>query len=283
MPELPEVETTCRGLARQLIGLTITACHVARANLRTPFPKNLAARLVGRKVTVITRRAKYILVTLDNADVILLHLGMSGRLTIQHDAEAPLLKHDHLVIGLETKHSSLRLIFNDPRRFGVCDLIAAEDIATHKLLKHLGIEPLGKELTAEWLWQKLRGKKTSIKAALLDQRLVVGVGNIYACEALFYAGIKPTKRADRCTRAQIDRLVPAVQKVLNAAIKAGGSSLRDYVHSDGKLGYFQNQFAVYDREGQRCAGCDCDVTKTGGIQRIPQGGRSTFWCPRKQI
>ena len=175
-----------------------------------------------------------------------------------------------------------RVVFNDPRRFGLCDLVERDGLPQHKLLKHLGIEPLGRELTGEWLWQKLRSKKTSIKAALLDQRLIVGIGNIYACEALFHAGIKPTKRADRCMREQIDLLVLAIKKVLTAAIKAGGSSLRDYVHSDGKLGYFQNTFVVYDREGQACPGCTCDLKKTDGIQRIPQGGRSTFWCPKKQ-
>jgi formamidopyrimidine-DNA glycosylase len=278
MPELPEVETTCRGLAKQLVGRTLTGCTIRRAGLRIAFPARLAEAVSGQQVVAITRRAKYIVIELGNDQALLLHLGMSGRLLVQFDAAYDPLKHDHLVLDFDGG----RVVFNDPRRFGLCDLVPVAELPQHRLLKNLGIEPLGKELTADWLWQKLRAKKTSIKAALLDQRLIVGIGNIYACEALFHAGIKPTKRADQCTRAQIDKLVPAIKQVLTAAIKAGGSSLRDYVHSDGKLGYFQNNFAVYDREGQGCPGCTCNIKQTGGIQRVPQGGRSSFWCARKQ-
>jgi formamidopyrimidine-DNA glycosylase len=279
MPELPEVETVCRGLAKALTGARFAKVAQHRPDLRTHMPKNLAARLEGRRIEAITRRAKYILVTLDNKETLLMHLGMSGRLVLSHDDNKPPSKHDHLVFHFD---NGVTLRFNDPRRFGMCDLVAANDLPKYKLLRHLGIEPLGPELTAKWLTAKFKGKKTSIKGALMDQRIVVGVGNIYACEALFHAGINPKRKAGACTPAQIAKLVPAIRKVLRAAIKAGGSSLRDYVQTDGNLGYFQHHFAVYGRMGKPCPGCRCDVKKTGGIKRIAQGGRSTFYCPTRQ-
>jgi formamidopyrimidine-DNA glycosylase len=278
MPELPEVETVCRGLAKVLIGARFVKVDAHRPDLRTPLPKNLAARLKGRCLQGIARRAKYILIELDKDETLVIHLGMSGRMVVSGKAGKP-DAHDHLVFHFD---NGLHVTFNDPRRFGLCDLVVTEDLPKHKLFRHLGIEPLGKALTPAFLAAKFKGKKTSMKTALLDQRLVVGVGNIYASEALFYAKISPNRRAGSCTKEQIARLVPAIRKVLNAAIKAGGSSLRDYVQADGELGYFQNHFAVYDREGKKCPGCTCDAKKTGGIQRIQQGGRSTFYCPAKQ-
>jgi formamidopyrimidine-DNA glycosylase len=279
MPELPEVETVCRGLAKALNGARIVKAEAHRPDLRMPLPKNLAARLKGRRVKAIYRRAKYILMNLDSGETLLLHLGMSGRMVIVHKTSKP-GKHDHLVFQFD---NGCVVHFNDPRRFGMCDLVATKGLSQHKLLRGLGIEPLEKQLTSEFLAAKFKGKKTSVKAALLDQRLVVGIGNIYACEALFYAGISPKRRAGACTKDQIAKLVPAIRKVLNAAIKAGGSSLRDYVQVDGELGYFQHHFAVYDREGKACPGCSCDVAKTGCIQRIPQGGRSSFYCKVLQV
>jgi formamidopyrimidine-DNA glycosylase len=264
-------------MAKVLTGVRITSVDVHRGGLRMPFPPHLAERLKGRRIQSIHRRAKYILMTLDKDETLLLHLGMSGRMVITHKPEKP-GKHDHLVLHFDKVH----VTFNDPRRFGVCDLVPTKDLPDYKLLRHLGVEPLEKELTPAFLAATLKGKKTSVKAALLDQRLVVGVGNIYACEALFHAGINPKKRAGACSKDQIARLVPAIRKVLNASIKAGGSSLRDYVQADGELGYFQHHFAVYDREGKKCPNCTCDIEKTGGIQRIPQGGRSSFYCPVKQ-
>ncbi|MGE3623459.1 MAG: bifunctional DNA-formamidopyrimidine glycosylase/DNA-(apurinic or apyrimidinic site) lyase [Bdellovibrionales bacterium] len=279
MPELPEVETVCRGLAKALMGARITEMQQHRGDLRSPMPENLPARLKGRRIENIRRRAKYILVTLDKDEVLLLHLGMSGRMVLTHQDRKPPGKHDHLVFHFD---NGVTLRFNDPRRFGMCDLVAAGDIERHKLLKHLGVEPLGPELTAKTLASLFKGRRTPVKAALLDQRLIAGIGNIYACEAMFHAGIGPKRPAGKCTPDQIKKLAPAIQKVLRAAIRAGGSSLRDYVRTDGELGYFQNQFAVYGREGKPCPGCGCDVKKTGGIRRITQGGRSTFYCPVKQ-
>jgi len=279
MPELPEVETVCRGLAKALTNARITKLDARRLDLRAPLPENLSARLKGRRVLKIYRRAKYILIDLDKKETLILHLGMSGRMVIAH-ARIKAKKHDHLIFYFD---HDVSVTFNDPRRFGLCDLAATDALHNHKLFSHLGLEPLGKEFTPLWLTEKLRSKKTPIKAALLDQRVVVGIGNIYACEAMFYARINPKRSAGALKREQINRLVPAIRKVLRAAITAGGSSLRDYVQADGELGYFQNHFAVYDRVGKPCKGCTCDVKKTGGVKRITQGGRSTFYCPVKQI
>ena len=293
MPELPEVETVCRGLAKSLTGARITGVDQHRADLRTALPPNLPARLRGRKIQDIRRRAKYILITLDQNEILLMHLGMSGRMVITKNDRQPPLKHDHLVFRFD---NDVTVRFNDARRFGMCDLVSEKDLPQHKLLRHLGLEPLGPELTAETLAAKLRGKKTSIKDALMDQRLIAGIGNIYACEALFYACISPKRKAGACSKAQIGKLVPAIRKVLKDALASGGSTLRNYVQSNGDLGGFQHHFAVYDHEGQKCPGCTCKVKKTGlpspkrssgfaqagGIRRIPQGGRSSFYCPFKQ-
>ena len=278
MPELPEVETVCRGLAKALAGTRIISVDVRRPDLRFPLPKNLSARLKSRRIVKITRRAKYILIELDKDETLILHLGMSGRMVITHNAKKP-NKHDHLIFHFS---NGAFVHFNDPRRFGLCDLAPTKELTDYKLFRHLGIEPLGKELSPAYLAQKFKGKKTSVKIALLDQRLVVGVGNIYASEALFRARISPKRLAGKCTQEQIAKLVPAIRKVLSDAIEAGGSSLRDYVQADGELGNFQNRFAVYDRQGKACPGCTCDVKKTGGTKRITQGGRSSFYCPVKQ-
>ncbi len=278
MPELPEVETVCRGLAKALTGARVTAVDAHRPDLRQPLPRDLGKRLKGQRVLDVHRRAKYILMSLDGGDTLLLHLGMSGRMVITH-AAAERQKHDHLVFAFD---NGMYVSFNDPRRFGLCDITKTADLNSHKFLGHLGIEPLEKDLTPKSLAKAFLGKKTSIKVALLDQRIVVGIGNIYACEALFYAGISPLRLANSCKPAEIAKLVPAIRKVLDASIKAGGSSLRDYVQADGGLGFFQNDFAVYDREGQPCPGCTCNPSKTGGVLRVAQGGRSSFYCPRKQ-
>jgi len=278
MPELPEVETVCRGLAKALTGARIMKAESHRPDLRFPLPKNLAAKLKGRRVEAIHRRAKYILIDLDKAETLLMHLGMSGRMVVLHKA-VKAGKHDHLVFHFD---NSCSVYFNDPRRFGMCDLVKTSALPQHKLLKNLGIEPLEDDLTVDYLALKFKGKKTPVKLALLDQALVVGVGNIYASEALFFAGISPKKLAGKCTKDELTKLVPSIRKVLNAAIKAGGSSLRDYVRADGELGYFQHQFAVYDQAGKACPGCTCDLSKTGGVQRITQSGRSSFYCKTKQ-
>lgn len=278
MPELPEVETVCRGLEPALVGQVITGIDTHRSGLRVPFPKNLSKNVAGSKVLRITRRAKYILVHLDNGKILVMHLGMSGRMMIESEGYKT-AKHDHMVIHLKRGNM---IVFNDPRRFGVVDLIAEEALESHKLFAHLGPEPLSNEFSGPVLAAKLEGRKTAIKVAIMDQQVVVGVGNIYASEALFLSGISPEKLAGQVRGQKADELVQAIRKVLQKAIKAGGSTLKDHRQANGELGYFQHHFTVYDREGQACPGCTCDIAKTGGIQKITQGGRSSFYCPRKQ-
>ena len=268
MPELPEVETTVRGLTPVLEGQRIARVELRRADLRRPFPEDLGQRLTGATVTGLSRRAKYGLIATDRGDTMIFHLGMSGRWRVD---PAELLKHDHLILETPTQ----RLALNDARRFGSVDLVPTASLADFPAFKTLGPEPLGPGLTAGYLHTALAGRIASIKLMLLDQRIVAGLGNIYVCEALFLAGIAPKHPAGTLSRARLDRLVPAIRSVLLAAIEAGGSSLRDYVRPDGELGYFSKQFAVYGREGQPCA---CG----GAVARYAEGGRSTFWCPKCQ-
>jgi len=279
MPELPEVETVARGLKVTLEGHVIAALRQNRVDLRAPFPLDLASRVEGRRVTLIWRRAKYLLLTLDSGDVLIIHLGMSGSLVIRRDPSVEPSPHDHLVL---TSDDGVTYVLNDPRRFGLVAIEKAESLFQHKLFRDLGPEPLGEAFDAETLAARLKNKNTPIKSALLDQRVVAGLGNIYVCEALFRARISPFSRAGSLNRAQAKRLFEAIRTVLNAAIAAGGSTLRDFVHHDGEFGYFQHSFAVYDREGEACPGCTCDIDGTGGIERVVQSGRSTFYCPRKQ-
>lgn len=275
MPELPEVETTGRGIAAKLLDLHIIKVEQRRRDLRLPMPEGLAQRLEGRKLVEVTRRAKYLLLRLDDGQTLLLHLGMSGRLVISDADDGTRDRHDHVVL---TFSNGVVMRFNDARRFGVLDVIATKDETKHKLLKHIGPEPLAAGFTPAVLGAALKGRKTAIKLALLDQTVVAGIGNIYACEALFDAGINPRQEAGKVSPAKLALLVPAIRKVLKAALKAGGSSLRDYVQTSGELGYFQTKFAVYDREGQPCPRC----SNCKGVQRFTQGGRSTFWCPQQQ-
>jgi formamidopyrimidine-DNA glycosylase len=279
MPELPEVETVCRGLAPALEGRVLARIVQRRPDLRFPLPENLPQRLAGRRVLAVRRRAKYILVDLDDGQVMILHLGMSGRLTVSDTPLAPPGPHDHVIIETDAGTS---VVFNDARRFGMLDLTAADALDGHPLLARLGPEPLGNGFDAERLSDALRNRMTPIKAALLDQTLVAGLGNIYVCEALFRARIAPRRLACTVAGRRAERLVPAIRDVLTEAIAAGGSTLRDYVRTSGELGYFQHSFSVYGREGQACPGCTCDIAATGGIQRIAQAGRSTFYCPRRQ-
>jgi formamidopyrimidine-DNA glycosylase len=274
MPELPEVETVCRGLARKLPGLTIRAVAQRRANLRIPFPRRFAARLEGQRVARIARRAKYILIVLDGGLVLIVHLGMSGRLVISTGG-SPAGPHDHVVVDFDDGTS---MTYHDARRFGLMTLAREDQIDSHRLLRRLGPEPLGNAFSGPALAVLLRDRRVAIKSALLDQTVVAGIGNIYACEALFRAGISPRRLARSVTGLRAERLASAIRTVLDEAIRAGGSTLRDYVQTSGELGYFQHAFAVYDREGQPCPGCDC----THGVRRIVQGGRSTFLCARRQ-
>jgi formamidopyrimidine-DNA glycosylase len=279
MPELPEVETVMRGLAAVLEGQTILRAETRREGMRWPFPAGLAETLSGARVTGFRRRGKYMLMRLSNARSVLIHLGMSGRMVARpRGANTPPPAHEHLV--LETAEGT-HVGFVDPRRFGSVDLVptAAED--AHRLLAGMGPEPLEDAFTPAVLSAALAGKQTPVKAALLDQSVVAGLGNIYVAEALFRAGISPRRLAGTVPGARADRLVPAIKDVLNDAIAAGGSSLRDYVQADGELGHFQDRFRVYDREGEPCPLCP-GPPGCGGVSRIVQAGRSTFFCAKTQ-
>jgi formamidopyrimidine-DNA glycosylase len=292
MPELPEVETVRRGLQPAMEGAKLVKVEARRKDLRFPFQKDFVARLEGQTVTGLGRRAKYLMVDLASGDVLLMHLGMSGsfRVLREDHQQAPGQflhprskdhAHDHVVFHMS---SGATVVFNDPRRFGYMKVIARSAIEDEPLLQGLGPEPLGNAFDAAMLARSCANRKTSLKAALLDQRVVAGLGNIYVCEALFRAQLSPrrpaatlaTKKAGPADHAR--RLVSAIHAVLNQAIRAGGSSLRDHRQTSGELGYFQHSFQVYDREGEKCQTAGCG----GIVRRFTQNGRSTFWCPKCQ-
>lgn len=294
MPELPEVETVRRGLAPFMEGATIERVELRRGDLRAPFPRGFARRLAGRRVVSVGRRAKYLAIDLDDGNVLIIHLGMSGSLRVvagsqtrdtsstRYHTVAKLSAHDHVVFHMAragTKAPSM-VIFNDPRRFGLMDLVARDKLATSKHFAALGIEPLGNEFDATYLAAKLAGRTAPLKASLMDQRIVAGLGNIYVCEALWRARLSPDRKSGTlATRAGkptegAARLATAIREVLEAAIAAGGSSLRDHIRTDGELGDFQHDFAVYDREGEPCRRDDGGI-----IRRKVHSGRSTFYCP----
>lgn len=269
MPELPEVETTVAGLRSVLQDAVLTRVEPRRADLRFPIPVDLRQRLTGAKVTALSRRAKYGLIDTDRGDTLIFHLGMSGRWRVDPEEVG---KHDHLIV--ETSAGRI-LALNDPRRFGSIDLVRSDLWSAHRHFTQMGPEPLGIDFTADYLAERLKGKATSIKAALLDQRIVAGLGNIYVCEALNMAGIAPTRAAGRIGKVRLVLLVEAIRDVLSAAIVAGGSTLRDYARPDGELGYFSKQWRVYGREGEPCL---CGST----VLRRVDGGRSTFYCVKCQ-
>ncbi len=283
MPELPEVETVRRGLEPAMAGQRIIHAVIRRDGLRWPFPPGLAQRLEGAKIERLRRRSKYILADLSTGETMLVHLGMSGRITLS-GLEAPYVpgqfhhqhpapeKHDHVIFHME---NGARVAFNDARRFGALDLIATDKAESHPLLAALGPEPLGNAFSGAHLAALLKGRKGPVKALLLDQRIVAGLGNIYVCEALFRAGIHPARAGGRISAARLEKLAAIIREVLEEAIAAGGSSLRDYRQADGELGYFQHNFRVYDRAGHPCPTPGC----TGQIRRIVQGGRSSYFCP----
>jgi formamidopyrimidine-DNA glycosylase len=292
MPELPEVETVRRGLQPAMEGSKITRLDLRRKDLRFPFQPDFAGRLQGRVITSLGRRAKYLLADLDSGDVLLMHLGMSGSFRVVsdennvmpgafHHPRSDERAHDHVVFHMSSGPS---VIYNDPRRFGFMKIFARSEIENEPFLKDIGPEPLGNAFDAAMLAGATAGKKTSLKAALLDQRVVAGLGNIYVCEALFRSHLSPrrlaatlaTKKGEPTDHSK--RLVSAIHEVLNQAIKAGGSSLRDHRQTDGELGYFQHSFQVYDREGEPCQTDGC----SGIVKRFVQNGRSTFWCPKCQ-
>ena len=292
MPELPEVETVMRGLARAMTGRRLLHVEVRRPDLRFPFPEEFATRLSGRRIEGLARRAKYILGSIEDGDCLLIHLGMTGRFTVveprgltrnlgeyyfEEGSDAlgngP---HDHVLFLLD---DGTRIIYSDPRRFGMMDLFPENEAAQHKLLKNIGIEPLGNEFNADFLANSFAGKSAPLKAVLLDQSIVAGLGNIYVCEALHRAGLSPKRRAGSLVKRgkpdpRLDLLVRQIRDVLSEAIEAGGSTLRDYAGTDGVNGAFQERFSVYDREGTPCSRNGC----SGTIRRIVQSGRSTFYC-----
>ena len=282
MPELPEVETVRNGMKPAMEGNVILRAEVRRPDLRWPFPENMAERLTGQKVLALRRRSKYILMDLGSGETLIIHLGMSGRILISeeelgnfhHSPDTP-QKHDHVIFHVKDGGT---VTFNDARRFGAMDLAPSADVESHWLLKDIGPEPLGNEFSEAYLAKALDGRNTPMKSALLDQKIVAGLGNIYVCEALNRAGISPRRKAKNVSSKSIARLVPVIRDVLNEAIAAGGSSLRDYRRADGELGYFQHTFRAYDREGEVCQTKGCG----GEIARIVQSGRSTFYCPRCQ-
>jgi formamidopyrimidine-DNA glycosylase len=267
VPELPEVETTVRGLERVLDGRRLTRVEARREDLRRAFPKDLGQRLTGARVTGLGRRAKYGLIHTDRSDTMIFHLGMSGSWRIDH---ARLEKHDHLLVETD---DGRRVALNDPRRFGSVDLVPTAELDMWPPFAALGPEPF--DLDARWFRARFKGRTAPIKALLLDQRIVAGLGNIYACEALYRAQIHPARAAGSLSLKRLERLAEAIPTVLDEAIDAGGSSLKDFVSPDGTLGYFSTRFAVYDREGRPC---ECG----GTVRRIVQGGRSTLYCPRCQ-
>ena len=289
MPELPEVETVRRGLIPVMEGAHFLRVEARRPDLRRPLPKDFIKRLEGRTVTGLGRRAKYLLADLSSGEVLLMHLGMSGsfRATQEegehvpgrfHHPRSDDRAHDHVVFHMS---SGARIAFNDPRRFGLMLLVPRAELAEHPLMREVGPEPLGNEFSAALLAAKCEGKRTSLKAALSDQKVVAGLGNIYVCEALHRARLSPKRLASTIApragapNERAERLVDAIKAVLGDAIKAGGSSLRDHRRTDGELGYFQHHFRVYDRAGERCVTPGCP----GTVKRIVQGGRSTFFCP----
>ena len=292
MPELPEVETVRRGLAPVMEGRVIERVEARRPDLRFPFPERFAERLAGRRVVLLGRRAKYLLADLDDRETLVMHLGMSGSFRIDlgegeaapgafHHPRSKAAAHDHVAFFLS---GGAAITYNDPRRFGFMALIPRSGLEAHPLFRHVGIEPLGNALDGALLARLFAGKKTSLKAALLDQRLIAGLGNIYVCEALHRARLSPTRAAgalaarDGGPTPRAETLASAIRTVLDEAIAAGGSTLRDFSHADGALGYFQHSFRVYDREDEPCPTPGC----RGMVRRIVQTGRSTFYCAECQ-
>ncbi len=282
MPELPEVETVKRGLAPAMEGAVIARAAVNRPDLRWPFPERMAERLTGARVNQLRRRSKYILADLDSGETLLIHLGMSGRMTVSGDPLGQFAhdhpqaeKHDHVVLDMD---NGARITFNDPRRFGAMDLLDTATAEQHKLLAVLGPEPLGNDFHEDHLIAAFKGRNTPVKSALLDQGIIAGLGNIYVCEALFRAGISPRRKAGQISASRVAALVPIIRAVLEDAIRAGGSSLKDFRQASGELGYFQHSFDVYGRENAPCRRDGC----TGTVTRITQSGRSSFYCVKCQ-
>lgn len=295
MPELPEVETVRRGLAPVMEESMVEKVILNRPNLRFPFPDQFISRLEGQKILSVGRRAKYLALDLESGEVLIMHLGMSGSFRIEmaegvsapgifHHPRSEKQKHDHVIITVNGENGRAEIIYNDPRRFGYMDLVARSGMETHKHFVNIGIEPTGNALDGAIISKLFAGKSAPLKAALLDQRLIAGLGNIYVCEALWHAGLSPQRKATTITRKdgkatkRTELLAQSIREIIARAIEAGGSSLRDHKQTDGTMGYFQHTFNVYDQEGKPCKREDCNSI----IKRIVQSGRSTFFCPTCQ-
>lgn len=278
MPELPEVETIKTAINKAIGCSTIKNAVIRNPNFKEKVPSEFAKNIIGAKILSFERIAKYIVIKLNNEISIIWHLGMSGKIKILDKPPAELEKHDHVII--ETDNGTL--VYNDARRFGLITYCMTNDVETHRLLKKVGLDPFDEKLNGDYLFEKLKSKKNPIKVALLDQAIINGIGNIYASEILFVAKISPLKLSNEITKKQCNDIVSATREVLTKAIQAGGSTLKDYRKPDGSLGYFQNLHCVYNKTGQKCCNCTCDISKTGGIKKVSQAGRSTFYCPVKQ-
>lgn len=280
MPELPEVETVKQGIEPAMRGKVIVDVQVNRYDLRVPVPSDITKALTGQRVESLQRRGKYILVFTGGPQTVVMHLGMSGRMRAYAPQETVTReKHDHIILTMDDGNA---IVFNDPRRFGMVFTVPQDTWESHKAFASMGPEPLGNDFNAPVLGKAVARRLTNIKTTLLDQRIVAGIGNIYACEALYRAGIAPQRAAGDLVSDELEALVQSIKVVLNEAIAAGGSSLKDYRQADGQLGYFQHGFAVYDREGQLCRNSGCEQSSRGVIKRIIQAGRSTFYCPSCQ-
>ena len=278
MPELPEVETVKNAVSKAVCGANITAAAVLCDKFREKIPADFAAKITGATIMDCRRIAKYIIIELNNGLSLVWHLGMSGKIKILPRKPATLEKHDHVVI--ETDKGCL--IFNDPRRFGLLTYCESARLNECSALKNIGPDPFDKNLTAQYLYNQLQAHSTPIKVAILEQKIICGIGNIYASEALYWAKILPLRKANSLNLKECEKLLESIREVLSKAIKAGGSTLRDYRKPDGSLGEFQNQHCVYNKTGQRCPECVCNITKTGGIKKVVLGGRSTFYCETLQ-
>ena len=278
MPELPEVETIKNALSKAVDKANITKVSIFNNHFRKIIPDDFARRIEGAQIMAIRRKAKYLLLELSNGLTVIWHLGMSGKVKISDFPPENLEKHDHVLI--ETDKGTI--VFNDARRFGMLTYEETDKLDNCSLFSHIGADPFDERLDGLYLYNKLQNKKIPIKAALLDQEIVNGIGNIYASEALFDAGIRPTRPAGELSRKDCGKLLESVRRILRRAIEAGGSSIHDYRKPDGSLGYFQNMHCVYNKTGQKCPGCTCNVAQTGGIKKIVLAGRSTFYCPVKQ-
>ncbi len=295
MPELPEVETVRRGLTPAMEGALLVRAELRRPDLRFPFPADFSTLVSGRRIVSLGRRAKYLLIDLEGGDVIIAHLGMSGSFRVEegraldtpgdfHHPRGKDEKHDHVIFHLENDKGPARVIYNDPRRFGFMDITRRDTLASHVFFRGLGEEPTGNVLDATYLAARFAGKAQPLKSALLDQKNIAGLGNIYVCEALWRSGLSPLRAAGTLVDAKgkpkktLVLLTEAIRAVIADAIAAGGSSLRDHIQTDGTLGYFQHSFSVYDREGEPCRTPGCG----GTVARVVQAGRSTFYCPKCQ-